>query len=246
MTSYTAEDRRRVVDARYRKVYNYKQVRGIPTSLVPADKAAARLGRLLDLGWSGTALEQMTGGTVTSATLINLRDMRYPRIGRATAASVMALPITVAPNEQVADESLIPTLGAQRRVQALMRLGWNHAALQNECGFNTTHFVRGTYAQTLARRWRVVDDVYRRLLMTIGPSTTTARRAERAGFAPPLAWTDVDDPDEKPAGWQYRPAARADNLRDLAEMGLGITEAARRLHLSPEAIGENQFTREAS
>lgn len=232
--SWTATDRRRVTDAQYRKRYNYKRHLGVPTSLIPADDTQAHVARLVDLGWSCSALAHMTSG-VTDTTVVNIYRGHHPMIERDTAAAVMRIPYTLAPGPDVPDEALIPTLGAERRVHALMRGHWNHAAMRKIAG-DTTHLARGTYGQMLARRWRAVDAMFRDLCMTVGPSPTTARRAEAAGMIPALAWSNIDDPDETPTDWRYESTDRREALRDLADMGLGITEAARRLHLSRDAV----------
>jgi hypothetical protein len=43
-----------------------------------------------------------------------------------------------------------------------------------------------------------IDALFRELSMTPGPSAITRRRALRFGWLPPLAWTNIDDPDERP------------------------------------------------
>lgn len=60
--------------------------------------------------------------------------------------------------------------------------------------------------------------------------------AALAGYAPPLAWTDIDDPAEQPHGWQYATPDRADALTDLDELGAGITTACDRLDVNRRAL----------
>lgn len=195
-----AADLRRAKDRDYRKRRALKQLRGIPTSLLPADEAGAHVRRLNDLGWSFNALEAMAGGAVTSVTLGNLATGRHPAVERKTAAVVLAIPYTLAPSARVPDVALVPLLGARRRVHALMRLGWNHAAMKTLIG-DTSHIARASYTTLSARRWRLVDAMYETHCMTPGPSQMTANRARAAGFAPPLAWDDqIDHPDARPVG----------------------------------------------
>jgi hypothetical protein len=224
------------MDARYRKQYKYRRYQGIPTSLVPADQARAHINRMLELGWSANALEQMAGGRVTSTTLMNLAYSVHPTIERTTQAAVLSIPITLAPTPHVDDRALIPAQGAERRVRALMRIGWTHDAMRAECRIETAHLARGTYPTTVVRKWRAIDDMYQRLCMRRGPSMVAADRACRAGFAPPLAWNDIDDPGEEPNGWRRGVLDRAVELRDLDAQRVGITEACRRLGASREAI----------
>ncbi len=198
MTTYTAKDRIRIMDARYRKEYNYRRYLGIPTSLVPADQARAHVNRLLDLGWS--------------------------------------IPYTLAPTPTVDDTAHIPALGAERRVKALMRIGWPHDTMRNECGINTSHLARSTYPTALAYRWRAIDTMYQRLSMRRGPSELTASRAAKMEFAPPLAWTNIDDPLETPTGWRRGITDRAVELRELNRLQVGITEACKRLDVSRDGL----------
>lgn len=195
--SYTAQDRMRVKDAEYRRTYKLRRYRGIPTSLIPAQPARDHLAQLIELGWSAKALAAMSNNAVTGTTLNNLHQGAHETIERATAAAVLSIPLTLAPNQHVHNTALIPTLGAERRIHALMTLGWNHDAMRPHAG-NTTHLARGTYKQMLASRWRAVDAMYQELSMRPGPSTHTAGRAKAAGWSPPLGWDQIDDPTETP------------------------------------------------
>lgn len=197
MTTYAAE-RRRTLDARYRKQYNLKQLRGEPTSLVPADRAQQHIQALVDLGWSCVAIHQTAGEAVSDTTVVNILNGRHQTIERNTINAILAVPYTVAVLPLVDDTAKVPALGAQRRIRALLRLGWTHPVLRQRAGVDTSHLARGTYPQILARKWRAADDVFRELCLTPGPSTATRDRAIKLGYAPPLAFDDIDDPDATP------------------------------------------------
>lgn len=92
---------------------------------------------------------------------------------------------------------------------------------------------------------KAVLDTYRQMSMTLpaldGPreravATRARAMAARNGWAPPLAWNNIDDPQEDPQNWHYQAGDRVEALRDFDEHGLGISEAARRLHTSREAL----------
>lgn len=94
----------------------------------------------------------------------------------------------------------IDATGTIRRIRALMRIGWRTKDIATQCGWTTDRAV-----QMILRRDRVnrrtaatVARAYDALSMSLGPSKTTSARAERRGYAPPLAWEDIDDPSEKP------------------------------------------------
>jgi hypothetical protein len=105
------------------------------------------------------------------------------------------------------DKSVDAT-GTRRRVQALCVLGWSTTQIaeridmvQNQLWMTTQQ--ETVYRSTAAR----VAEIYDVLSMSVPPTTTTSERisvsrtkshAIRAGWAPPLAWDDIDDPNEQP------------------------------------------------
>lgn len=145
----------------------------------------------------------------------------------------------------------IPALGTQRRIQALMRLGWSSTQIAEEAGFLHRNQVfgilkgqRGRPCRYVERKTaRAVGAAFERLSMRLpAPTPSRARTiamAETNGWPPPLAWDDIDDPNEEPSGWAYQPTAesiRCDALLDLADMGIGLTEACRRLGTTADAL----------
>lgn len=128
--------------------------------------------------------------------------------------------------------------GTVRRIQALWAIGWTSAHIAKACGWGApqavteivavrSHTYRAT-AETVAR-------VYDELCMTLGPSAKNRRDAARKGWAPPLAWDDIDH-DEAPTGVGYLSPDRGEAVRDLLDMGAGLSEALRRLDLKPDAL----------
>lgn len=106
----------------------------------------------------------------------------------------------------------IDATGTRRRLQALVWLGWNWKALADRLGADEIMVKRwaerdapGLYVfpATVARVERLFND----LCMTPPPETTPAERnaasrsrnrARRLGWAPPLAYDNIDDPNEQP------------------------------------------------
>lgn len=95
--------------------------------------------------------------------------------------------------------------GTRRRVQALIAIGWPAHRLGAEMGLADGKSVRQLghghkVTPPVAAR---VSRLYERLSMTPGPSAISRRRAQAAGWAPPLAWEhrDIDDPKARPARW---------------------------------------------
>lgn len=109
----------------------------------------------------------------------------------------------------------VPTLGARRRINALQAIGWSAEDLSARLGHSRAWLnmtVNHNRSGVMYRRnFELIDDLYRELCMTFGPSRITASRAAAKGWAPPLAWDDIDDPNEKPG---VRKAGRATPMRE--------------------------------
>jgi transcriptional regulator with XRE-family HTH domain len=97
-------------------------------------------------------------------------------------------------------------VGAARRLQALAALGWSAREISRRTGIWPDNLV----AIRLGKRKHIVRpeiidriiNVYDELHMTIPPPSPVASRmrslAAGYGWAPPMAWDDIDDPNERP------------------------------------------------
>lgn len=144
----------------------------------------------------------------------------------------------------------VPALGTARRVRALVALGYTFGQIGDALG--RSH----DYARKLAtyedeRIWRrTADDVaavFRQMAMVLPPNddprdqwrvSYAKTTAAKNGWSPPLAWDDIDNPDEQPRGIR-RTFERRDLLTEWAELqeaGESIDQAARRLGVTVKAI----------
>jgi hypothetical protein len=100
-------------------------------------------------------------------------------------------------------------LGTRRRVEALMALGWSGQQIADDAGMAQCGvwaiFRRTRCTATVSAR---IAATYDRLSMRLPTTDTKGQRisvsrtrahAARRGFAPPLAWNNIDDPTETPA-----------------------------------------------
>src|SRR5690606_27047973 len=130
--------------------------------------------------------------------------------------------------------------GVGRRRRALNAIGYPTRLLAAEVG--TTQEVicdhlRGERKFVLAPTDRRVRDAYDRLCMTPVPSEISAKIARRNGYAPPLAWDDIDDPNEQHEGVRDGDECdRTEVLTDLIERGADIHDALRELRIGREAL----------
>lgn len=131
----------------------------------------------------------------------------------------------------------VSTLGSRRRVEALRALGYSLNDIAAAAGYKPVHsaikYVMTAETMTASTAARI-DRAFEALCMTpaTGPRAGRNRRhAARMGWPPPLAWADIDDPNEQPENWHYIPNDRGDALAELEAMGFGISEVCRRLEL---------------
>lgn len=191
-------ERNRRKDAERRKRNALAALRGEPIGAVPAAPIRNRANELIALGWSHEAIIHASGCTGTAAGLRLIANGTTRRAERKFQA-VALMPVTLRVPESVPDTCLVPTLGATRRVRALMALGWRHEDIGEFIGRASHHLSAGRYPRMTAFDWRLVDAAYEKLSAARGGSVKSETRARKAGFAPPLAWDDIDNPDEKPA-----------------------------------------------
>lgn len=146
----------------------------------------------------------------------------------------------------------VPNVGARRRLQALMVMGWRHQDLGPLLGFRTTNLNHQAGDWISQRRHEAVKDLYDRLWNVKGPAgLQSLARIAKAGYAPPLAWDDdtIDDPNavadlgariyaqgKAPDGGLRRSDAVVEDVEFLLEDGCTWPELLSRLGLSEEAL----------
>ena len=174
------------------------QINGVSLSYMPAQPVRDHVNALMAIGWTPQAIVVTAGvGTMQGLRLIQrgCQPTAHPKW-----RAVLRMPLTLAVPLHTPNEVRVPMLGAQRRVQALLAMGYRHSDLIEHVGSETYRLATGRLSLTTARTWRAVDAAYRHLSTTPGPSATTRDRARAMGYAPPMAWDDIDNPTEQPKG----------------------------------------------
>lgn len=140
---------------------------------------------------------------------------------------------------------IVPSVGSRRRVQALQRLGWSIAQIAKHAGWDSPQALQYVMRNdTIIRRTHDrIAATYEELCMTIprysSGSVRARNRAIRLGYAPPLAWDDIDNPDETPDLGGFVPGARARHIEDyqwLIDNGCSPVEAANRIGVELASI----------
>lgn len=184
--------------AEYRKRRALAELRGEPFGPIPAAPIRTKIKALTELGWSSPAIIAAAGIDVTPAGLHYVAKGTGRSCGRPFAP-IADLPVTLAVPDSVPDECHIPMLGATRRIRALMALGWRHEDISDMIGGRASHHISaGKFKQMAAMDWRLVALAFEKLSAVPGPSEMSRQRAAQQGFAVPLAYDDIDDPNEQP------------------------------------------------
>lgn len=141
---------------------------------------------------------------------------------------------------------MVASVGTVRRYQALMALGYTGPQIAAECGVSVNSLRSiGYHGSALIRRGTAlaVAEAYDRLCMT-RPDGRYADRArsiaKSRGWLPPLAYDDIDDPNEHPTIGRDHSLYRAEELiaewDHLRRSGESIEQAARQLGVTVGAI----------
>lgn len=222
--------------------------------LVPVEAVATHISWLSTqgVGWERVAHLAQVGRTTVEQIVYPASRRRgvTPRV----AAAVLAVLPTL---DDLADGALVPAAGTQRRLQALMTLGWPLSRIQRSCKASALGRCL-TRELVTARVARSVRDFYDTHWDHV-PAATTAQeqasieraraRAREAGWLTPLAWDDdtIDNPDLSPPVAVLRAATshvriHIDDVAELAHQTATWPELESRVGASRNSI-ETALTR---
>jgi len=209
--------------------YRYAPSRGYVDGEPTRERIRLLLAR--GVGWRG--IYEQTGLTVSWL----LKSTS--RVQARTQEKIFSIPVPplVVPGGYVA------AVGTVRRIQALAALGWPQSTVSVRMGHNPH------YANQLLRRDIVlsataekVERVYRELNMIPGPSENAARVARKHSWPPPLAWDNIDDPDETPNVGEHVHVSAWDRVEELHELGVfNVNDIAERLGVKADSVERLMF-----
>lgn len=183
----------------YQKKWRLDRARGIARLTDPAP-ARVHVAWLEECGLSRSAIAETAG--ISPTTVTHLMRGYDEKIKRRTSDAIHAV-TPRAVFDRANPEAFVPKIGAIRRAQALLAIGWTAAHIADHAGLpaKTVHNIVNQPGQWItARLWRAIATTYDQLWDQPGPSTTNRARAPRNGWLPPLAWDDdqLDDPHAQP------------------------------------------------
>lgn len=172
----------------------------IPSRQLDAEAAHLHSTRCRHAGMSLRAIAAAAGTSPSVISSISRgHSDPHPALARAIG-DVIPGPTSAASTGT--HEPFVPRLGTNRRIQALLAIGWTHADLRNRCGLNTAVLLSQKGRWVRLSTHQTVADLYRQLAAVPGPSQRTRRRAARLGYLSPVAWDDIDRDPEPDTGDQ--------------------------------------------
>ncbi|VXB82812.1 hypothetical protein [Aeromicrobium sp. 9AM] len=199
-------------DPRYMKRWRYDRSHG---KLRLADATPARLHIATCLG-QGMSLRAIAAAAGVSVQAVHTIHHGQVKARHATIAAIRAVqPGVTRENTPGTTEPFVPKVGAVRRIQALLALGWTHASMTEHTGIRTAVMMHQRGRWITLTTHEAIERMYDELSMTPGPSHLTRGRAARLGYVPPLGWDDIDN-DEAPTVLDELPHT----LRELDEVAV--------------------------
>lgn len=191
----------------YSHQYRCDLIRGINRTM-PTASVCEHVQGLLDADVTMAAICEASGAPI--ATLSELARGKHERINHRLGKRILAVTLPQCLRTGP-PRSLVPALGAIRRVQALLALGHTHRAiaalLPNQDPSVTMKLIaRKQPGVTFRYLHEAIAAAFDQLAMVPGRSEQTRRRARRRGYMPPLAWDEgtIDLPDAVGYGARIR------------------------------------------
>lgn len=173
-----------------------KRARTVGIERVPSEVAWSVMDELLRRGWTGQAIATAAGLPRRSieGAITELRTTgRKATFGPVASAKI----VTHGPPRA----GQIGAAGARRRLQGLAAQGWDLERLQAEVGINasTLAAIRSGHTDRISvRKHDAVVAATERIGLRVNESRQARQNAARKGWVGLLAWTDIDDPNERP------------------------------------------------
>lgn len=227
-------------NARERNRGKQKAYGRFDTGLVDAEPVRAHVLALSEFGIGYKRVAELAGvGTTGVRTLIWGRQDPGPRYGeipkriaREKAEKILAVKAVV---ENLGAPQPISSVGAHRRVQALVARGWSLSKIAGRLDMQIANFWKVMKSERIsAGLHRRVVVLYDELWDQIpahdawhdaAAYTRTLNYAKKNGYLPPLAWDDIDTDPEPDRDVITQGRATADEVLDDVEFLLDAGEA---------------------
>lgn len=211
--------------------------RGIPTGRVSTKLAAEHISALRRAGLGTPRISELSG--IPGITIWRIPKRQKMLAG--VAASILAVPVPGGPMDMTMDGAYIPITGSRRRLRALQALGYPLPDLSARIGATRDalgDIASGQNTCVTAGVARRIEQAFRELQLTPGPSNITRIRSSKKGWYLPLAWDEdtIDDPDARPDTGTTSKFDWLGEYKELREFGLSDLHAAERMGTTVEAL----------
>jgi len=216
---------------------HYNRLPPSERGFVDAQPARSHIHQLRASGLTLTQISTLSG--VPKPTIRYIAAGKAPRVRVHTHRAVLSVDVPLWLAED--GDGTVPAIGARRRVRALAAIGWPSAYVAAQLGISKAALLSTIKRERISARTAVaIDEVFRRLQMTQGPSEAARRKARFYGWVPPLAWDEstIDDPDAEPDCGGRVSNSFVDRYLD-AVFVVGTTdpvEIGRLLGMQPESV----------
>lgn len=178
---------------KYDKGRRIDEARGIKR-IVPSTLARQHVEALVAAGMSRRTIASAAG--YKDGTGLNV-ILNREKIRLTTEKKILA----VKTHAGRTHKGWVPAIGATRRMQALAWMGWPMKTVVEKIGINpdTASDLRNGKTRNITEAlYELVAAFYDEHHMTHGGDRRSHLHAVRKGWQPPLAWDDIDNPDEEP------------------------------------------------
>ena len=212
----------------------------LPPAHIPSSVVQERISELQRLGMSCAVIASLSG--VSHATVHKIGAGKTDRTKIDVARRIMSI-------NRIGERpegGMLPGFAAQRRIRALCRIGWRYEDIAECSGLRRVTVQRvgrvgdPIFPETLAK----IDDAYRELSTSSGPSAITRRRAAEKQWPSPMDWetANIDDPTsfpdmrERVIGSRAELRTKKDQALRMLEAGVSRRDIASRLDVSLRTI----------
>lgn len=211
---------------------------------IDATPAQRRVEELRAAGLGRRRIAELSG--LPTRTVFEIYRRQRTFIRKETAEAILAIKPPASPLELAADGAFISGVGSTRRLRALIADGYTSRQIAAAIGCyprSLSGLIVGSQHIVTARKARAIADAFNHLQLIPGTSSRSRLRAQRNGWAPPLAWDEdaIDDPKATPAAATGQ-SSFVDRYRDARATGRNPDQIAQLLGIKPKSL-ERQLSR---
>lgn len=136
----------------------------------------------------------------------------------------------------------VPAVGTRRRLEALAFMGWSTTVIAPMIGSNYRPLLKirsGEVGRVRSSTARRVQRIFRELCSTEAPGSSgviTRGYARKHGYLSHLAWDNIDDPNETPAGLGKSRGVDRELVLRLVGEGMSDPAVAERAGCHPRTV----------